>query len=375
MNKFQHLLETNPGPIMADGAMGTQLFAAGLQFGDPPETWNVLHPDVVRGIQRRYIEAGAQIVLTNTFGGSRFRLAMHNLQSRVAELNRIAAILLRAEIEASGRPVLVAGDIGPSGDILAPLGTLEYSEAVDGFAEQAQALIAGGADVIWIETMSALEEIKAALEGVRRISADIPVITTMSFDTHGRTMMGVTPEEALKTLRGWGAAAVGANCGNGTDELLAAIQRMQAAGPSVPLVAKSNAGMPELVNGKAVYRATPEVMAHYACDVYQAGARIIGACCGSSPDHIHAMSEALHDPERLVPQTAGGLAVASSPASEANAAPQAVGNGQPPSTTGGQPPSPPASPGASTTGGQPSAADRAARRQARAARSKGESGE
>lgn len=334
MNKWQTLL-AQPGPIMADGAMGTQLFAAGLQFGDPPETWNVLHPDIIRGIQRRYIEAGAQIVLTNTFGGTRFRLAMHNLQSRVADLNRTAAILLRAEVEASGRQVLVAGDIGPSGEILAPLGTLEYADAVDGFAEQAQALIAGGVDVIWIETMSALEEVQAALEGVRRISPEIPVITTLSFDTHGRTMMGVTPEHALHTLTEQGAAAVGANCGNGTDELLAAIQRMHAAGPRVPLVAKSNAGMPELVNGKAVYRATPTAMAHYADEVYRAGARIIGACCGSSPDHIHAMAGALQGAE-------------GQPQASAQAAPTPEANGH------------------------AHAADRAARRAARGARNRGE---
>lgn len=336
MNKFQQLLASTTGPIMADGAMGTQLFAAGLQFGDPPETWNVIHPEVIRGIQRRYIEAGAQIILTNTFGGTRFRLAMHNLQSRVADLNRTAAIMLRAEIEASGQQVLVAGDIGPSGEIFAPLGTLEYTDAVDGFAEQAQALIAGGADVIWIETMSALEEVQAAMEGVRRISTDIPIITTMSFDTHGRTMMGVTPEHALKTLTEWGAAAIGANCGNGTDELLATISRMQAAGPVVPLVAKSNAGMPELVRGKAVYRATPDAMADYAGDVCRAGARIIGACCGSSPDHIHAMAEALQHLE------------APTLSAPVTAIVQPTANGAPPS------------------------ADRAARRAARESRSKGE---
>jgi methionine synthase I (cobalamin-dependent) len=180
--------------------------------------------------------------------------------------------------------------------------------------------------------MSSLEEVQAAMEGVRQASAEIPIITTMSFDTHGRTMMGVTPEQALKTLTEKGAAAVGANCGNGTDELLAAIQRMQAAGPSVPLVAKSNAGMPELVNGKAVYRATPGAMAGYALDVYRAGARIIGACCGSSPDHIHAMAESLH------------RADLSAVAAPAPAAGQPARNGHPP------------------------ASDRAARRQARAAR-------
>jgi 5-methyltetrahydrofolate--homocysteine methyltransferase len=292
MNKFQQLFQA-PGPLMADGAMGTMLFQAGLQFGDPPEAWNVLHPDIVRSIHRGYLDAGSQIILTNTFGGNRFRLGMHNLQARVPDLNRTAAVILRAEIEASGRAALVAGDIGPSGEILAPLGTLEYDDAVAGFAEQAAALAAGGADVIWIETMSALEEMHAAIEGVRRASADLPIITTMTFDTHGRTMMGITPEQAVKQLQEWGAAAIGGNCGNGTDELLTVIKKMHAATPEVTLVAKSNAGMPELVQGKAVYRATPEAMGAYALEVRQAGARIIGACCGSTPEHIRCMAESL----------------------------------------------------------------------------------
>jgi 5-methyltetrahydrofolate--homocysteine methyltransferase len=292
MNKFQQLVQT-PGPILADGAMGTMLFQAGLQFGDPPEAWNVIHPDIVRSIHRGYLDAGSQIILTNTFGGNRFRLGMHNLQARVPDLNRTAAVILRAEIDASSRRALVAGDIGPSGEILAPLGTLEYDEAVAGFAEQAQALVAGGVDVIWIETMSALDEIHAALEGVRRASADIPLITTMTFDTHGRTMMGVTPEQAVTQLSEWGASAIGGNCGNGTDELLAVIKKMRAAAPDATLVAKSNAGLPELVNGKAVYRATPEAMGAYALEVREAGARLIGACCGSTPEHIRCMAESL----------------------------------------------------------------------------------
>ncbi len=292
MNKWQQLLD-RPGAILADGAMGTQLFQAGLISGDSPELWNVQYPERVRAIQRRYIDAGSDIILTNTFGGTRFRLKLHNLQDRVAELNRAGVELLKAEIAASGRDVLVAGDIGPSGEILAPLGALEYPDAVAGFAEQAQALVDAGADVLWIETMSSLEEIQAAVEGARRASAAIPIVATMSFDTHGRTMMGVTPEQALAALTGWGVSAVGANCGNGTDELLAAIQRMQAAGPSVPLVAKSNAGMPELVQGKVTYRATPDQMGAYALQVRAVGARIIGGCCGSAPDHIRAMAQAL----------------------------------------------------------------------------------
>lgn len=295
-------LISQPGPILADGAMGTMLFEAGLQFGDPPEVWNVLHPDIVRGIQRAYLEAGSQILLTNTFGGSRFRLGMHNLQGRVAELNRTAAILARAEVEAAGGHAVVAGDIGPSGEIFAPLGTLEYDDGVAGFAEQAAALIGGGVDVIWIETMSALEEVQAAVEGVRRVSTSIPIITTMTFDTHGRTMMGVTPEQAIKALQGFGAAAVGGNCGNGPDELLVVIQKMHAVDPNAVLVAKSNAGVPELVQRRTVYRASPEVMGGYARQVHEAGARIIGGCCGNTPAHITHMHAVLHgQPENSHP--------------------------------------------------------------------------
>ncbi len=292
-HKFKSLLE-QPGPILADGAMGTMLFDLGLQFGDPPEVWNVAHPELVRAVHRGYLEAGSKIILTNTFGGNRFRLAMHNLQSQVPHLNRTAAVILRAEVDAAGTGALVAGDIGPSGEILAPLGTLEYADAVAGFAEQAEALIGGGVDVIWIETMSALEEIHAAIEGVRRVSPDIPLITTMTFDTHGRTMMGVTPEQAYQALHAWGGAAIGGNCGNGPDELLAAVKKMRAvASPEAVLVAKSNAGIPKLVKGKAAYQCEPHEMASYSREVRDAGARIIGGCCGNTPAHLKAMAEAL----------------------------------------------------------------------------------
>jgi 5-methyltetrahydrofolate--homocysteine methyltransferase len=292
MNKLEALLNSNP-IVMADGAMGTMLFEAGLTFGDPPEVWNMTHPEVVRGIHRGYIDAGSKLILTNTFGGNRFRLGMHNLQSRVHELNRTAAIILRAEVDVAGTGALVVGDIGPSGEILAPLGTLEYEDAVVGFAEQAEALVAGGVDAIWIETMSALEEIQAAVEGVRRASPDVPIITTMTFDTRGHTMMGVTPEQALKALTALGATAIGGNCGNGPDEIMAVIRKMHAANPDAILVAKSNAGMPELVKGKAVYQAKPNDMAKYAREIRDAGARVIGACCGSSPAHLKAMSDVL----------------------------------------------------------------------------------
>ncbi len=281
------------GPILADGAMGTMLFLNGLQFGDPPEVWNLTQPDVIRRIHRGYLEAGSRILLTNTFGGNRLRLGLHRLEGRVAELNQTAAILLRSEVEAAGTGALVAGDIGPSGAIMAPVGTLDYEEAVDVFAEQAGALVDGGVDLIWIETMSDLTEIKAAIEGVRRVAPGIPLITTMTFDTRGRTMMGVTPEQAVEALHAWGADAIGGNCGNGPDELLPVIRKMRAVAPDVLLVSKSNAGMPELIDMRAVYRASPETMAQAATEFQVAGARIVGACCGSTPDHLRTMNAAL----------------------------------------------------------------------------------
>ncbi len=273
--------------------MGTMLFANGLQFGDPPELWNLAHPDVVRRIHRGYLEAGAQILMTNTFGGNRSRLRMHGNQERVDVLNRTAAILLRAEVDAAGGTALVAGDIGPTGEIVAPLGTLEYDDAVDIFREQAASLVAGGVDVIWIETMSDLNETKAAIQGVRQASPGIALIATMTFDTRGHTMMGVTPEDAVTHLAAWGADAIGGNCGNGPDELTPVVAKMHAVAPDVVLVAKSNAGMPELVDMQAVYRASPALMADNAIEMRDAGARIVGACCGSTPDHLRAMAASL----------------------------------------------------------------------------------
>jgi methionine synthase I (cobalamin-dependent) len=281
------------GPILADGAMGTMLFGAGLQFGDPPEAWNVSNSEVVRRIHRGYLDAGSRIVMTNTFGGNRLRLRLHGLDPRVTELNRTAAILVRAEVDAAGGKALVAGDIGPTGEIMAPLGTLAEDEAVDVFAEQAAALVAGGVDLIWVETMSHLSEIGAAIRGVRRASAGIPIIATMTFDTRGFTMMGVSPEQAARSLIEAGADAIGGNCGNGPDELLPVIAKMHAVAPDAILVAKSNAGMPELIDMRAVYRADPSTMAEAGLGFQAAGARIIGACCGSTPAHLAAMAEAL----------------------------------------------------------------------------------
>jgi 5-methyltetrahydrofolate--homocysteine methyltransferase len=282
-----------PGPILADGAMGTMLFDAGLTSGDSPERWNVERPDVIREVHRAYRAAGSRILLTNTFGGNRFRLALHGLDTRVAELNTAAARLAREVAHAAEGPAVVAGDIGPSGGILAPLGDLERADAVKGFAEQAGALRAGGVDVFWIETMSALEEVEAAVEGVRQAAPDAPIVVTMSFDTHGHTMMGVSPEQAAKELTALGAVAVGGNCGLGPAELLPAMVAMRASAPDAVLIAKPNAGLPVLEDGKAVYRGSPEEMADYARRLTAAGVRIVGGCCGSAPAHLRAMAEAL----------------------------------------------------------------------------------
>ena len=295
MNPLKELLETGQ-PILLDGAMGTMLMEAGLEQGDPPEEWNVTHPDRIRAVHRGYIQAGSRVVLTNSFGGTRFRLEMHNLQDRTIELNRAAAQNARAEADAAPDIVVVAGSMGPTGQLFEPMGTLTFEEAKAAFAEQAQGLAEGGVDVFWVETMSDLNEVKAAVEGARSVS-DLPIVTTMSFDTHGHTMMGVSPVKALETLGALDVIALGANCGTGSDELEVAIKAMREANPDVVLVAKANAGIPQVVaGGEIVYNGTPEVMAHYARNVRDMGVSMIGGCCGSTPKHIRAMAEALGSP-------------------------------------------------------------------------------
>jgi 5-methyltetrahydrofolate--homocysteine methyltransferase len=292
MNPLEKLLETGQ-PILLDGAMGTMLMAAGLEQGDPPEEWNVTHPDRVRAVHRGYIQAGSRVILTNSFGGTRFRLEMHDLQDRALELNKAAARNARAEADAAPHIVAVAGSMGPTGQLFAPMGTLTFDEAKAAFAEQAQGLAEGGVDVFWVETMSDLNEVKAAVEGARSVS-DLPIVTTMSFDTHGHTMMGVSPVKAIETLGELDVFAIGANCGTGSDELEIAVKAMREANPEVMLVAKANAGIPQMATGGGiVYNGTPEVMAQYARNVRNLGVSLIGGCCGSTPAHIRAMAEAL----------------------------------------------------------------------------------
>jgi 5-methyltetrahydrofolate--homocysteine methyltransferase len=289
---FTEALATRPW-LLADGATGTNYFQMGLISGDAPELWNFQHPERVRDLHRRFIEAGADIILTNTFGGNRHRLKLHGDQDRVHEINVAAVKNARAEADVAGRDVYVAGSIGPTGEIFMPVGMLPYEEGVAAFAEQAAALKDGGADVLWIETMSSEEELRAAVEGAA--TAGLPIVTTMSFDTNGRTMMGITPKAfgALTASLAHQPVAIGANCGVGASELIATVMGITEARPDANVVAKGNCGIPQYVNGAIHYTGTPELMADYARIARDAGAKIIGGCCGTSPEHLASMRRAL----------------------------------------------------------------------------------
>ena len=292
MDKLLSFLQAN-SIILGDGAMGTMLQAAGLTTGGAPEEWNVTRPEVLTGICRSYVDAGSQVITTNTFGGTRFRLGRENLEAHVHEFNVAGAKLAREVADAADHEVLVAGDIGPSGEIMAPLGILTPEDARSAFAEQAAALAEGGVDFFLIETMSALDEVEAAIEGIR-LASSLPIAVTMTFDTHFRTMMGVKPVQALEALHGWGIRVIGANCGNGPDEIERVIGEMAAVKPAdVYLIAQSNAGLPKYQDKKISYDGTPEVMAGYALKMKALGISYIGACCGSTPVHIAAMRDAL----------------------------------------------------------------------------------
>lgn len=279
--------------LMADGATGTNLFNMGLSSGEPPELWNVEQPDNIRALYRGAVDAGSDIFLTNSFGGNAARLRLHNAQGRVTELNAVAAELAREVADAARHPVVVAGSIGPTGDIFEPMGTLTHKVAVEIFHEQAEALKAGGADVLWVETISAAEEFKAAAEAARL--AGMPWCGTMSFDTAGRTMMGLTPAALVELLGKLPnpPLAFGANCGVGAPDLLRTVLGFMAQGTEIPVIAKGNAGIPKYHDGHIHYDGTPELMADYAVLARDAGVRIIGGCCGTMPAHLRAMREAL----------------------------------------------------------------------------------
>ncbi len=281
------------GAVVVDGGMGTLLQDLGLDDGGSGELWNVERPDDIRGAHRSYAEAGAKILTTNTFGGTRPRLDMHGLGDRVHELNEAAARLAR-EVADEHDGVLVAGDLGPTGELLAPLGTMDAAEAQAIFEEQLSGLRDGGIDLVLIETMSDLGEVEAAVAAARAVVPDLPIIATLSFDTNLHSMMGVRPSAAVAALSALGVDAVGANCGRGPGEMAQIAAELAAARPEgLLLVAQSNAGLPQVVGDHFEYDATPADMADHAADLRALGIDLIGACCGSTPEHTAAISKVL----------------------------------------------------------------------------------
>ena len=281
------------GPLLGDGAMGTMLQDLGNDEGGAPELWNVERIDVVEGVLEGYAAAGSRLITTNTFGGTRARLQMHGLEDRVEELNQAAAELARRV--ADRHPVtFVLGDIGPSSELMEPMGDLTIDSAAEMFGEQIRGLVAGGVDGILIETMSDLSEVEAAVTAARKEAPGLPVFATLSFDTNLRTMMGVSPAMAVQAMSEMGVDVIGANCGRGLDEMrIIAAQLAEAGAGRVRLMVQSNAGLPKLQGDTFVFDGTPEEMAGYAVEMRDLGFTVIGACCGSTPAHIAAMREAL----------------------------------------------------------------------------------
>ncbi len=279
--------------LMADGATGTNLFNMGLMSGDAPELWNEDEPAKIRALYKGAVDAGSDIFLTNSFGGNASRLKLHQAEGRVHRLNRIAAEIGRDIADAAGRPVVVAGSMGPTGEIMEPMGPLPYASAVEIFHEQAEGLKDGGADVLWVETISAPEEFRAAAEAAERTG--MPWCGTMSFDTAGRTMMGLTSAAMVKLVEKLShkPLAFGANCGVGASDLLRTVLGFAAEGTERPIIAKGNAGIPKYHDGHIHYDGTPALMADYAVLARACGARIIGGCCGTTPEHLRAMRDAL----------------------------------------------------------------------------------
>ena len=286
--------------LLLDGAMGTQLFDRGLPPGEPPEMFNLVEPDIVQAVHSEYLRVGSDLILTNTFGANRHRLALHALDDKVYEINDAAVRI--AKQAALKYDALVAGSLGPLGALLTPLGPISAEAALDAFKEQVDGLTAGARgrdtnssiDLLWIETMSSLDEAVIAIDACCQLS-ELPVATTMSFDTNRHTMMGVSPANAVRALLDAGATAVGVNCGNSLDDNEAAITQMRDADPEALLIVKSNAGIPEWQGAKLSYSATPALMADFTRRLQDLGVQLVGGCCGTTPEHIAAMNSALRD--------------------------------------------------------------------------------
>lgn len=287
----------NDEPILADGAMGTMLHARGFGFDLCFDELNVLHPEEISAIHTRYIQAGARIIETNTFGANYYKLLEHGLEHRVEELNAAGAQIARTAAAQSEGTVLVAGSMGPLGVRLAPFGRVKVEEAGEAYREQAQALIEAGVDLLIVETQSDLYEIRAAVDAIREISDEMPIVAMMTFTRDDRTLLGDTAQRVARELFDSGADVIGANCSGGPAQLLRLIRRMRSAAPDIPLCVMPNAGWPERVADRIMYPANPDYFADYAHSLAQAGVKIIGGCCGTTPEHIAMMYESLSDPQ------------------------------------------------------------------------------
>ena len=276
--------------LLADGATGTNYFERGLGPGEPPEFWNFDHPERVKALHQGFVDAGADIILTNTFGCNAHRLKLHKAESRAYEIAKRAAELAREVADACDRPIVVAGSVGPTGELFEPLGALNMPDAIASFRAEIEGLAAGGADVAWIETMSSIEEVRAAAQAA--IDVGMPYTATLSFDTAGRTMMGILPDAIESVFEGLSIppVAMGANCGVGASDILVTLLSMtDSCGHDKVYISKGNCGVPHFHGTEIVYSGTTEVMASYASLAVASGARIVGGCCGTTPDHLAAM--------------------------------------------------------------------------------------
>ncbi|MEP2943541.1 MAG: betaine--homocysteine S-methyltransferase [Hyphomicrobiales bacterium] len=283
--------------LLADGATGTNFMEMGLEPGFPPDIWNVSEPQKPEALHQMFVDAGSDIILTNTFGANAPRLKLHKAEKETYAINKAGAEIACRVAESVDRPVVVAGSVGPTGELFVPLGEMTFEGARAAFVEQMRGLKDGGADLVWIETMSAADEIQAAAEAA--VEVGIPYAFTASFDTAGKTMMGLAPaalNELAAALPGK-PLAFGANCGVGASDLLVSVMSMTDADPEAIVVAKANCGIPVVKGAATVYTGTPELMAHYVAMAADAGVRIIGGCCGTAPEHIKAMRGAIDNYE------------------------------------------------------------------------------
>ena len=283
--------------LLADGATGTNFMDMGLEPGFPPDLWNVSHPEKPDALHQMFVDAGADIILTNTFGANGPRLKLHKAENETYEINKAGAEVAGKVAQRADRPVVVAGSVGPTGELFEPMGEMTMESAKAAFNEQMRGLKDGGADVIWIETMSAAEEITAACEAA--IELDMPFVFTASFDTAGKTMMGIAPGDIgnVATALSVKPLAYGANCGVGASDMLVSNLAMTKANTEAVIVGKANCGIPVIKGKETVYKGTPPLMADFMRMAADSGVRIIGGCCGNAPEHIAAMRVAMDNYE------------------------------------------------------------------------------